>query len=384
MPDPATRRLVLVGAGHAHLHVLREWAGHPMPGVAITLVSPAPTELYSGMVPGYLQGQYALDELEIDVAMLARCAGARHVVDHALRISAGERIVSTATESIEFDLCSVDVGSGVGGGTVPGVHEHALVLRPMSHAIALRARIDTLVARAGTAPAACVVGGGAGGLEVAFALERAFHASRTDGTVMLVDGSRELLAGETTTLRTRVSRLVRTRGIGLALGSAVRAVRADGVLLANGASIDADLVVWVTGTAPQPLLLATDLPRDSQGYLMVDDTLRTTSGAPGWAAGDCATLQSWPDAPRSGATAVRQGPILLRNLRAALGAGSSRRYRPRRRTLALLNTADDRALARYGAWHRHGRILWWLKQRIDRRWIRRFVQHCDPVPPAGG
>jgi NADH dehydrogenase, FAD-containing subunit len=66
----APRHLVLVGGGHSHVEVLREWAHEPVPGVRLSVVSDGPRAVYSGMVPGFVAGQYRLAEIEIDVEAL--------------------------------------------------------------------------------------------------------------------------------------------------------------------------------------------------------------------------------------------------------------------------------------------------------------------------
>jgi selenide,water dikinase len=91
-----------------------------------------------------------------------------------------------------------------------------------------------------------------------------------------------------------------------------------------------------------------------------------------WAAGDCATLSDHPETPKAGVYAVRQGPVLARNLRAALGDGTSRAYVPQKTFLSLLNTADGKALLRWHGAVSHSRFAWWLKDRIDRGFVRRY------------
>ena len=54
-------RLLLLGGGHAHAAVLREWRGGD-----VSLVTPYPHHTYSGMLPGFVAGHYALDEIRID------------------------------------------------------------------------------------------------------------------------------------------------------------------------------------------------------------------------------------------------------------------------------------------------------------------------------
>ena len=73
-------RVVLVGAGHTHIQVLRHWIMHPNPAVEATLVVDTPIAVYSGMAPGLVAGQYQRHELEIDAVPLARRAGVRVVL----------------------------------------------------------------------------------------------------------------------------------------------------------------------------------------------------------------------------------------------------------------------------------------------------------------
>ncbi|HKU46670.1 MAG TPA: pyridine nucleotide-disulfide oxidoreductase, partial [Burkholderiales bacterium] len=64
------RRVLLIGAGHGHLAVLRDLARKPLYGARITLVSPLARQVYSGMLPGILAGHYRRAEAEIDIADL--------------------------------------------------------------------------------------------------------------------------------------------------------------------------------------------------------------------------------------------------------------------------------------------------------------------------
>jgi selenide,water dikinase len=369
------RRLVLVGGGHAHLHVLRQIARQPIADTEVVLVSPGDSHYYAGMVPGYVQGQYESDALRFDLAALARCAGARLVRATADRVDVAQRAVVTGDESLPFDLCSLDVGSDAEGGRVPGMREHAITLHPISHAVELRARVDGLVASAAL-PLVVVVGGGAGGAEIAFAIQRRLRAAPHGGTVTIVERGREVLGDFAPKVRQLVHRLLRERGIGLVFGSRVTGVSATAVTLDAGAMMPADLVVWMAGAAAPAVLAGSDVPKDDEGYLLVDRTLRAVDGAPVWGAGDCITIRDRPGVPKAEVYAVRQAPILERSLRAALEKSRPKKYRPQRSHLALINTGDDKAILRWRDVSLHSRWAWRLKDRIDRRFMERY-RRCD-------
>ena len=200
-------RLVLVGGGHAHLHVLADLAARPLPGVEVTLVSPSAWHHYSGMVPGFLQGGYAEADLTIDLAALAARAGARLLEATAERIDVGGRTVDAGGTRLPFDILSLDVGAAPAGLDVPGVREHAVTVRPMRQAVALRARIDALATPARRGPVrVTVVGAGAGGVEVALALHRRIRAAGSRPEVSLVEAASDVLPDYAAPVRRRAAR----------------------------------------------------------------------------------------------------------------------------------------------------------------------------------
>lgn len=359
--------LLLVGGGHAHLRVIREAMDTRWPG-RLTLLSPSRRQTYSGMVPGYLQGTYSADEIGIDLAALCARAGAEFMEGVAVAVDGERRIVRTEGGELAFDLVSLDVGSVPQGLDLPGVREHALGLRPMSRAIELRARID-LLARAGSgAVRVAVVGAGAAGFEVALAVHRRIDRLGGAPVVTLLEQGPTILPAYSKRVRSRAARVLHHRGIRIATEAELAAVDERGAALSRGPQIDADASIWMTGPAPPPLLANSILPLSTHGYFAVDETLRAVDGAPIWGAGDCVSV-SGHNLPKAGVYAVRQGPILARNLRAAAEVDHPVRYRPQASFLSLLNTADGRALLRWQGIVSHSRVAWWLKDHIDRRFV---------------
>lgn len=106
------KRVILVGAGHAHAQVLRRWADHPLPGVELVMVSPVALAPYSGMVPGWLAGNYAFEEICIDVPALCAASGASFLRDELAALDAPRRrILLKSGVELDYDLLSLNVGS---------------------------------------------------------------------------------------------------------------------------------------------------------------------------------------------------------------------------------------------------------------------------------
>jgi pyridine nucleotide-disulfide oxidoreductase family protein len=358
-------RLVLVGGGHAHVEVLRQLAETPIPRLETTLVSERAHAIYSGMVPGFVAGQYTAREIAVDLAALAGRAGARLLEQRVVRIDPEIRRIGTdAGETLDYTLASLDVGSTVAGLGTPGVREHALASRPIADLVE---QVEELPAAGRVA----VVGGGAAGFELACCVrERMAATTGIPPHTTLVEADDRILPGASGLLRRVAERAARARGIRIRAGARVRAVREDGLELTDGERIEAERVLWVTGAAPHPFLRDAPLPHDDAGFLPVTPSLLVEGRHDLFAVGDCASL---PGTRKAGVYAVRQGPVLAANLRAHVEGTPLRDYTPQHDFLALLNLGDGRAIAAKWGLAAHGRWAMRLKDRIDRGWMARYA-----------
>src|SRR3954452_7083459 len=92
-------RLLLVGAGHSHLEILRRLVVEPLPDVELTVVSVGPLHHYSGMVPGYLQGTYREEEIAVRVPDLVARAGGTFLAGCAVGLRPDRQVVRVQTGS---------------------------------------------------------------------------------------------------------------------------------------------------------------------------------------------------------------------------------------------------------------------------------------------
>ena len=360
------RDLVVVGGGHAHVEVLRRFALEPIPGTRLTAVLDHPISVYSGMVPGVVAGRYAPEQVEIDAAALARHARARVVIARLTRLDAGaRRLFLDRADPISYDVASLNLGSVTAGLERPGVAAHALPVRPMADFLR---RIRESATCDGRVPRAVVVGGGAGGVELAFALRRRLPRGR----ISIVEASAALLPGAPTGLVRRVERRALVRGVELHLGRGVSAVEKGVLELSDGERMAFDVLVWAAGARGVSALAASGLPLDARGFVLVEATLQVVGQPHLFAAGDCAALRAFPETPKAGVHAVRQGPVLASNLRALLEGRPLGRFRPQRDFLTLLNLADGTAAGSKWGVSFEGRWVMTLKDHIDRRFVARY------------
>ncbi len=365
-------RLLLVGGGHAHIEVLRRFAQAPAREAALTLVSPSPQLMYSGMVPGIIAGHYTPRAAEIDLAPLAMRAGARFVVAAVASFDPTARIATLADgERVAFDVASLDVGAGASS-AIPGAAAHAIAVRPLPALLTACERLHDDAARR-TVRGVAIVGGGVAAIELACAIRHRLSADigTHAAAVALVTDEPALAARRPTGVRRRLVRLIAARGIVVHTGCAATAIEIAGVRLADGRLVPADRVLVATAASPAGWLSESGLACDARGFVRTDATLRSVSHPAVFAVGDCAIQDDAPR-PRSGVYAVRAGPPLAGNLRRALAGGRLREHHPQRFALALIAAGDRYAVAERPPWSAEGAWVWRWKDRIDRRFVARY------------
>ena len=369
-------RLLLAGGGHAHLFVLEAVAQGHFPGTELTVVSPDERQVYSGMVPGFVAGRYSFDDITLDLRAITTAVGGTFVQGRIRRIDGvARRLELEDGTTLPYDVASVAIGSRARGGDLPGVATYARRSKPIEQAVGIVAALEALARSAGPEPLKVAIsGGGAAGIELALASRaRLDQLGAGRAIITLHDAGPALLAGHAPYAVNAVERVLREREISVRTASRMDEVGADYLRLSGGQVLPADLVIWATGPAAPTLFAESGLTTDAAGYLLVDDHLAAVGTTGLYGAGDAVTLQSAPRAPKAGVFAVRQGPVLTRNLAVALQSrGALRRYRPQPRYLALLNTGDGRAIFSYGATVLVGRWAMRLKDWIDTRFMRRF------------
>jgi selenide,water dikinase len=363
------KRLLLVGAGHTHLEVLRRFGRRRERALDMVVVDPERFTAYSGMLPGFVAGHYALEDLLIDAPAIAAYAGARFVrarVD-ALEL-ANRRATLDTGETLDFDIASLDIGSAP---ALPPdtARESLIAVKPISAFVTAwrAAHADAQVDRVRNV---AVVGAGAGGVETLLAMQYALRATPSIAWHLIADTAM-IVPQHSAAVRDRLAHVLACRGVAVHAGVAAIGVDGRGVRLADGSIVAADRVVWTTSAAAQRWPRDAGLATDDTGFVAVDDYLRSCSHPFVFAAGDCATQLAHPR-PKSGVFAVRQGAPLARNLRRALRGEAPRRFVPQRTALALVSTGDRCAVASFGRLATAGRWVWRWKDAVDRRYVATY------------
>jgi pyridine nucleotide-disulfide oxidoreductase family protein len=358
------KKLILLGGGHAHVHVLASLADMPLMNAEVTLVSPYSRQVYSGMLPGWVAGHYALSDCIIPLMPWVKRTGIQYRRAAATAIDpAARKVTLDSGEVLDYDVLSIDTGTQFDPDAIAGARAHGLLVRPIESFIsAWQEKLPVLQAQA--SPRIVMVGGGAAGIELLLAMQHAMPQAQC----ALVSAANTLPGS----VGPRLARILGERSIALHAGTGAKAIHANSVELTDGNTLDSDCTVVAIGATAGFLIPATGLARDERGFIETNSFLQSTSHPEIFAAGDCASMRDHPR-PKSGVYAVRAGPPLAANIRKALAGEPLAGYTPQERSLYLIATGPKYAIGSWGSWAWQGGWVWRWKDRIDRAFMRRYA-----------
>ena len=349
------QRIAIIGGGFAGSTTASILARRLPPGWEVLLINEESYTTYNPMLSEVVGASIFPEHV---VAPLRQVLGigprGRFVLGRVSGIDLAHRQVTCATlageRSFAYDHLVLAVGNRARRNLIPGMAEHALPLKTVGDALHIRNVVLRRLAQIEleTDPAIrrrlgrfVVIGGGFSGVEVAGALAdclksiaRYYPGAASQALkVVLIQNLARLLPELPEPLGAAAQRTLVADDVEVRLEATAGEIRADGVMLSDGALIEAATVIGTIGTQPNPLTASLGMPME-RGRIRVEPGMRVTGFSDVWAIGDCAGVVNARDgmvSPPTAQFAVRQAAQLARNLLAALRGQDVRpfRYRPR-------------------------------------------------------
>lgn len=368
---------MFAGAGHAHLHALARVKEYTDRGLEVALVAPD-RFWYSSMGPGLLSGLYRPEDDTVDVAELVTRGGGRYMQARIARIEPGTReVVLENGTRLGYKILSLNVGSDVPLDGIEGARELGVPVKPVRHLAELHGRWSTLP-EDHPALRIVVIGGGAAGCEVAANARRLLRDRGISSRITVVTSQPRLLERHPTAAHATMLRWLNRAAVEVRLCSQVVRVEKGRVHFAGGDVMECDVALVATGVRPPTLVAESGLATAEDGSLLVNHHLQSVSHPEVFGGGDCITLRDRP-LDRVGVYAVRQAPVLHRNVLAAASGGPLATFKPQNSYLLILNLGDGTGLL---LWHRfvhRGRWAFRVKDRLDRRFVARYRTRNAPA-----
>ena len=364
------KHLVLVGGGHAHLTCLKNLQEFIDLGHKVTLVGPAVHHYYSGMGPGMLAGTYRPQEIRFNIQKMAQAGGARFLQGTVTKIIPTEkRLIIAPGKEISYDVVSFNTGSGVPLADLAIAGEAKIfTVKPIEQLLQAQQHIKERLKK--KTHHIVIVGGGPAGLEITANLWRLAANLGGKARFSLVAG-RRLMGDFPEKVRSLALKSFTGREIEVIEGTYLQEIQTSVALLKDGRMLPFDMIFLALGVQPSVLFKNSGLPTGPDGGLLVNEFLQSVAFPEIFGGGDCIYFQPQP-LDKVGVYAVRENPILFHNLQAALEGRTRRRFKPGGAYLLLFNMGDDRAIFVKKQFVFEGRLAFWLKDYIDRRFMKKF------------
>ena len=354
----SVNKILIVGGGYAGLYTARglerllsEDEGE------IFIVDPLPYMAYLPFLPevaaGSIEPRHAVVPLRRHLNRTRVVQASITGIDHAAKVATIQPEVGE-TSTIEYDVLVMTAGSVSRTFPIPGVAEHAIGMKTIEEAVAVRDRLISNFAKAAALPegsdrdrllTVVVVGGGFAGIEIIAELrDLATHLLSRFREIMfddvkfhLVEAMGRIMPEVSQSTAEWVVEDLRNRGVDVHLETQLQSA-VDGVVeLSTGERFASDLIIWTAGVMANPVVRKTDLPLEDRGRVTTLPTLQVARDGEvvpdAWAAGDVAAVPDISNTPGPGGFcvpnaqhAVRQAKLLAKNIVAVLRGEAPREY----------------------------------------------------------
>ncbi len=367
---PPKNRIVLVGGGHSHCVFLKMWAMKEVKlPLDIVLINPSAFTPYTGMLPGLISGDYRRKDAYVDLVKLCNASGVRLLIGSVEKINPYRKsLVIKGRPEITFDVVSIDVGIKSLAENFLSKSETLISAKPMGELYEKWKEFLSQVHK-NNKKAVTIVGGGLGGVELAFAVKEALEKNQSPHNITIIDKGK-ILKRETTKLCKKLTKLLMAKEIKIIENINILSLNDNKILLSSKTSIHSDFTIMTAGSHPYSWIEESGIPCKN-GFVVVDSYLKSPKFPFLYAAGDCAHIDSTPR-EKAGVFAVRAGPYLFHNITSSFGNRTFRKFYPQRRHLKLISIGKRKAISSGRGFQLSGSAIWHWKNFIDKKFMKGF------------
>lgn len=347
------KRILIAGGGHASLPIIKMGKKWKRRGYSVTLISSEPYLVYSGGLPQHMGGFYSFDEISINLKSLCERYGTEFICDTVTSVSSKRNHIKTSGGvDYEYDILLINVGAKT---AVKQKAENVYPVKPMSRLLPLLLKLKN-----GDVQHLLIAGGGAAGTEIALNISHPNSAVQTDLT--LIEYQPAILSTFPQKAAHIASDTLQKRGASIKTSSSYK--KED--------SAKFDAVIDATGNYPASMSLDHDLKTGHENRILTHPSLLAQGAENVFAAGDTADVDSNNYAP-VGVHAVKQGPLLRKNIDLLLKGRSLASYKPYPVNPLILSNGNDDAIFIANGFCSRGKWASVLKYILDMNWLEKYT-----------
>ncbi len=313
-------RVVIAGGGASGLELAtrlgRKYGGGDK--VQVTLVDRSRTHLWKPLLHAVAAGSLRRSQHELNYLAQAHWRRFTFALGEVAGLDRARKVLKLGAvgdeegreimppRDIPYDTLILAIGSVTNDFGAPGAAEHSIPLETPLQAARFNRRLVNacLSANSQEAPlrpgqlSVAIIGAGATGTELSAELHRTVRAvlaygmnridPERDVNIVLIEAANRILPALPERVATATAALLADLGVKVRVQARVAEVTAEGVRLADGEQIPAELVVWAAGVKAQEVLTRMDgLETNRLNQIVVEPTLQTTRDPDVFAMGDC-------------------------------------------------------------------------------------------------
>ncbi len=353
--------LVLIGGGHSHLNVLKSFTMDKIDGLRITLISDVYETPYSGMLPGFVENDYSLDDIQIDLYKICYHGNFRFINCKVNKIDGNKNLIYFKNRPpLNFDYLSINIGINNDTKTIKNADKYALKLKPISK-INYNEIINNLEGKK-----VGIIGSGPAGVEISLALKKRYN--KID--IFLFTGKSGLLSNYSNSSKNSILKNLTDANINVIWKDEVSEVSKNKIVTKSSKVYLIDRAILSTNGVPPKWLKKTNLVLSREGFIQTNKKLQTNFNHI-FASGDIINFSD-KNLTKSGVYAVKSGSVLTKNIRNIILNKPLFSYHPQKYYLSIIGLSNGKALAYKFKLHFTSKLILNLKKFIDLRFINKF------------
>ena len=364
------KKLLLAGGGHAHMMVLANLRRFREMGYEVTVIQPSPHHYYSGMGPGMLGRTYRPEEIRFATRLVVEKQGGTFILGKVAEVEpAANRVILESGETVPYDVVSFNIGSNVSRHVSAEKSDTIFPVKPIERL----QEAQQLILRLGADKPLNVgiVGGGPSAVEIAGNVWGLARKSGLQPVTIKIFARTSIMTSFPDGVRYYAINSLNRRNIQIIEHCTVTRIEKGSIEIDSHQSHELDVIFVAIGVQPSPVFKNSGLATGPEGGLVVNRCLQSEEYPNIFGGGDCIYFRDQP-LDKVGVYAVRQNPVLLHNLTAALAGGPLREFTPQRDYLLIFNLGDGTGIFRKKGLLFDGRLAFILKDYIDRRFMKKF------------
>lgn len=363
------QRLVLAGAGHAHMVTIAKIAEIRSLGHEVFVIGPSEHHYYSGMGPGMLGSGYSPEDIRFPVRETVEKQGGIFIRDTVTGVDPVNRELHLQSgRSVAYDVLSFNTGSHVNRPEILGDSDQIYTVKPIERLYQARKAIESFSKKQDVTVA--VVGGGPAGAEVAGNLTELLGKSGHSSKVLLFAG-RSFLAKFPEATRNKSRQILTDNGVIIKEEGHLLSIDNNRLHFDSGVTQVAEFIILATGVHPSAFFKESGLQTGLDGGLLVNKYLQCPKYPEIFGGGDCVWFGDQPLA-KVGVYAVRENPVLFHNLKAQLQGTALQAFDPGGDYLLIFNLGNKLGVLRKNWFQISGWTAFIIKDWIDRKFMKKF------------